>query len=258
MQFEPRAHHALAETARAADATPRFDTYAAIHKALRLMMGETLARLGRVDLDDAEDLVRTLDQLDELFAELRHHLRNENDFVHTAIEARRPGGAARTGGDHAEHLAEIAMLEAETQALRMAGAGQRPALALQLYRELAVFVAENLRHMQVEESLNNATLWALYSDAELAALHDRILASMPPQEMLVVARWMARALPPQDLAAMCLDLRAKIPPEPFVTLFELMRDQLDEPRRAKLCRALGVAPVPGLVGPSDDAHPLAG
>jgi hypothetical protein len=247
MQVESQALQAVAQTTHAACTAPRLDIYAAIHKALRLFMSDTLSRLGRADPGDAEDLARTLDQLDELLSELRHHVRNENDFVHTAIEARQPGGATRTGGDHAEHLAEIATLEAEVRALRSAGADRRAALAQCLYRELAAFVAQNLRHMQVEESQNNAALWALYSDAELEALHDRILQSLPPQEMVLVLRWMARALAPQELAALCQDMRSKMPPEPFAAMFEVIREQLDASRRAQLCRALSVAPVPGLV-----------
>lgn len=233
-----RALHA----ATASTAAPRFDLYSGIHKALRLFMGDTLARLGRVDDADIDDLAHTLQQLDDLLAELRHHVRNENDFVHTAIEARRPGGASRTSCDHAEHLAEIAALEADSRALRLAGHGQRPALTQRLYRTLAGFVAENLRHMQIEESLNNATLWSMYSDVELAALHDSILASLQPQEMVTVVRWMARALSPQELAAMCQDMRAKMPPQVFFGLFDLIRDELDSPRLAKLSQALGAAP----------------
>jgi hypothetical protein len=223
----------------------RLDVYTAVHKALRLFMGDTLSRLGRVDVTDAEDLARTVDQLDELLAELRQHVRNENDFVHAAIEARRPGGAARTSGDHAEHVAEIAALQADARALRLAAIGQRPTLALRLYRKLANFVAENLHHMQIEESQNNATLWSLYSDAELVDLHDAILASLQPREMATVAHWMARALTPQELASMCLDMRTKMPPEPFVSLFELICKGLDAARQTKLERALGTAPVPG-------------
>ena len=256
MQHDAQSIQAIAATATAANAAsaPRFDLYTGIHKALRHFMHDTLSRLGRLDVADEADMARTLGQLEELLDELRHHVRNENDFVHPAIEARCAGGAARTRGDHAEHLAEIALIEAEARALRLAPAAERPAMALQLYRELAAFVAENLRHMQVEESSNNAALWALYRDDELIALHDRLLASLPPQEMVVVARWMARALAPQELALLCLDMRQKMPPEPFVALLELIRAELDEPRRAKLARALGLAPVPGLV----EAHPLAG
>ena len=74
--------------------------------------------------------------------------------------------------------------------------------ALRLYRHLALFVAENFQHMHIEETVNNAALWACYSDAELLEIHGRLLASMPPQEHLLVARWMVPALSPVERAGM--------------------------------------------------------
>jgi hypothetical protein len=251
MHFESQALHAVAAAAHT-DA-PRFDVYTGIHKALRAFMHDTLTQLGRVDAADPFALGPVLDQVDELLAELRHHVRNEDDFVHAAIEARRPGGAARTGGDHAEHLAEIALLEDEVRALRTARPEQRAPAALRLYRELAAFVGENLRHMQVEETANHAALWSLYTDAELAALHDRLMASLPPQEMAVVVRWMARALAPQELTALFVDARAKMPAEPFDALFGLACAELGPVRRDALRCAVGLAST----APVAD-HPLAG
>ena len=36
----------------------------------------------------------------------------------------------------------------------------------------------------------NAALWAAYADEELAAIHNALVASIAPQEMLGIARWM--------------------------------------------------------------------
>jgi hemerythrin-like domain-containing protein len=231
--------------ARDAAAAPRYDIYAAMHKALRHFMNDALLNLGRLDAEDAAEFERTCAQVVELLRELRNHVRNENDFVHTSIEARRPAAAARTTEDHGEHLSAIADLEDELQGLRRAGDARRPVLAQQLYRQLALFVAESLRHMQLEETANNATLWALYSDEELVALNGRLLAGIEPAEMAVVVRWMARSVAPQELAAICLDTRARLPPDVFAPMLELIRTELDEPRRAKLVRALGAGAVPG-------------
>lgn len=229
------------EDAAARPAAPRLDLYADIHKALRHAMSHTLLQLGSVDADDPRELQRTLAATEALLAAMRQHLRHENDFIHTAIEARRPAGARRTADDHLEHLGEIAALEAELRSLRAAEPAQRPARVLRLYRDLAVFVAENLQHMHVEETANNAALWALYTDAELAALHDRLVASIPPEEMMGWLRWMAPALSPQSLAAMLADMRAKAPPAAFAAVLDTMRLHVEPGRWVRLMAGLGLS-----------------
>lgn len=233
--------------ASAAPKAPRFDLYAGIHKALRQFMAHTLRQLGAMDVEDSEDMAIALAGVDALLAMLRSHLQHENDFLHTAIEARRPGGARHTADDHGLHQEAIDSLGDELAALRAARAEHRAPLALRLYRHLAEFVGENLVHMQVEETRNNEALWALYSDAELVALHDRLLSTIGPDEMALVTRWMAASVSPQELAGMCLDMQAKAPAPVFEALLDVMRAQLDEKRWAKLARALGRPAVPGLM-----------
>ena len=228
-------------------ATPRFDFYASIHKALRRFMCDTLLKLGALDVADTAEMERTLGQLGALLPQLRSHLEHENDFVHTAIEARRPAGARQTANDHIEHVATIRALEEEMQALRALPAEQRMPAAHRLYRHLSLFVAENFEHMHEEETINNATLWSLYSDEELVALHDRLMASIPPREVMDTVHWLAPSLNPQELAALLGDFQTKTPPEPFRHVLDLVRGRLDQTSWAKLARALRV-PRPGLSG----------
>jgi hypothetical protein len=238
----PTRHAAVANPA--APAAPRFDFYASIHKALRGMMTDTLARVGRIDLDDAEETGETLAQLEGLLDFCVDHIRHENDFLHSAIEARQPAGSARTAGDHLEHFESIAMLQAQSGALAAAPAGARATLALRLYRQLALFVAENFEHMHVEETANAATLWAHYSDAELQAIHDRLLATLAPQDHLLVARWMVPALNPTERAGMFGAMKTTTPPEALLGVLAHVQPHLDASGWRKLARAVGAVPVP--------------
>jgi len=222
-------------------ATPRLDLYAPIHKALRAAMSDALGRVGRLDVFDAEEMDETLDAFEALLDLCASHLAHENAFVHPAIEARQPHGAARTAEDHVEHLASIEALRAEGACLRAAADGERIALGLRLYRHLALFVAENFQHMHIEETVNNAALWAHYSDAELAALHERILAAISPQQHLAVARWMVPAMAPIERAGMLGAARAGMPPEAFLGVIEHVRPHLDVRGWQKLAPAIGVA-----------------
>ena len=228
-------------------ALPRLDLYTPIHKALRAFMSDTLVRRGSMDVGDDDERRRTLDQVDLLLAQMKSHLDHENHFVQTAIEARSPGAASRTAHDHLDHLENICNLEDECSALRGARPEQRAGLALSLYRHLGAFIAENLEHMLVEERENNAALWAHYSDAELAQVHDLLLASIPPAEMLQSTRWLVVALSIAELAPMFAAMREKAPPPAFALFLDVAREHMDDVRWAKLSRALGLAPVPGLM-----------
>jgi iron-sulfur cluster repair protein YtfE (RIC family) len=242
----PQAHVSTSSHA-ARHAPERYNIYLGIHKALRSLMCDSLCRIGRVDTDDPDELAATLAQLDTLLTLCRNHIEHENDFLHSAIEARQPAGSARTAADHHEHFESIAALRAQATALAAAPAEARPAHALRLYRHLALFVAENLQHMQIEETLNAATLWAHYSDAELHAIHARLLASLAPQEHLVIARWLVPALSPAERAGMLGAMQSQTPPEAFLGVLAHVQPHVDAIGWIKLTRAIGVAQVPGLV-----------
>ncbi len=98
-------------------AADRPNLYVPIHKALRSLMCDTLGRVGRLDVLDADEMGATLGQVETLLATCVDHIEHENNFLHTAIEARLPAGSARTGADHPEHVETIETLRDEVAAL---------------------------------------------------------------------------------------------------------------------------------------------
>lgn len=223
-----------------ATTAPRLDLYAHIHKALRLFMTDTLQHLSRLDVEDPLDLAEGLAQLDALLDAAKHHVDKENTYIHPAIEARRAGASATIAAEHDEHLDAIATLRAEGAALR---AMPSAAAAQKLYRRFAAFVAHNFEHMAVEENRHNQALWAAYTDEELHELHGRILASIAPQEMSQVLRWMIPALSPAERAMVI----GGMPPPVQAPVLASARSWLNDTAWAKLCRAVGQPSAPGLV-----------
>ena len=141
---------------------------------------------------------------------------------------------AKVADEHVEHTESIAALREEAAALRNAPEYAAAALALRLYRHLALFVAENLQHMHIEETVHNALLWQHYSDAELGELHGRLLASIGPADKELAARWMLPASTPAERAAMIGGMKAELAPE---ALLGLMSDAAPAPRRRRLGQA---------------------
>lgn len=227
------------ERAQAAAAGQRVDMYTLVHKGIRAFLGATLETVGRMDAFDREDVARTLADVRSLGAFLRAHLHHEDQFVHPALEARRPGAARRTAADHVEHVRAIERLEVAALALEKADDARRPGAALALYRELALFMAENLEHMHVEETENNAQLLASYGDAELQHIHESMLASIKPEIFSLGLRWMVPAMAPAERAALLTGMLAVMPSEAFAGLLASLRTRLSERDWAKLMGAIG-------------------
>jgi hypothetical protein len=236
----------LQELQQLAAVQPREDMYATIHKALRAFMSDTLLSLGRVDVEDDAELERVTGQVVDLVDFCLSHLQHENVFVHPAIEARACGASAAIAHDHVEHEREIAALRAAALGLRQLDHALRPAAAHGLYRALAVFVADNMLHMNIEETAHNAVLWSRYTDAELHAIHDALVASIPPQELMLGLRWMVPFMNPRERLGLLTGIRAQAPAPAFAAILDVVRPHLNEREWSKLSRGLGIDAVPGL------------
>jgi len=219
---------------------PRVDLYAGIHKALRALMADTLLHLGRADCEDALELAQATQRVLQLLDFCGSHLRHENAFVHKAMEARAPGASSQIAHEHAQHEAQIIALAEQATALLDGEPAVRAAGTLALYRALSLFIAHNFEHMHVEETAHNAVLWARYTDAELMEIHDALVASIPPEEMMFTLRWLVPFMNPAERAAMMADMRAHAPVPAFAAALEVVRPHLSEREWSKLAASLGL------------------
>lgn len=231
----------------AAQPAPRLDLYAGIHKALRALMTDTLLAVGRMDTGDDLELAATTQRVRELLDLCASHLAHENQFIHAAMEARAPGASDLIAHEHEEHGQHIASLGGLVGALLSSPLAGRAGLALELYRQLALFIADNFQHMHVEETVHNAVLWSRYTDAELADLHGALVASIPPEEMMYTLRWLVPFMNPAERQAMMGEMQAHAPAPAFAAAMDRVRPHLSDAEWAKLTRGLGLAAAPGLV-----------
>lgn len=218
----------------------RFDIYLSIHKGLRTFMCETLCNVGRLDFEDDAAVQPGLAQLRVLLAFCRGHVAHENDFVHPAMEARAPGSAKTIGHEHEEHLQTITALEQDIAAVEATTGAARAASGLRLYHRLSEFVAENLIHMLVEEREHNAVLWRCYSDAEIAAIHHNLVASLSPEENMLALRLMMPNVAPRERLAILRDIQAGAPAEVFAGILGATNAMLADADRRKLAAGLSM------------------
>ena len=228
---------------RQAGAAGRVDIYAGVHKGLRNYLTDTLVAAGRVDVHDADEVAGTLAQVRGLLAFCRAHLHAENQFLHPAMESRRPGSACATAKEHDGHAQAIERLEADVLAVERAKPGAGAAAASRLYHRLAGFVAEDLEHMHVEETANNAVLWATHTDEEIAEIEQAIVASVSPETMIAFLRWAVPAMTPAERARLFSGIQSGAPREVLERMLGTARPHLDERAWTKLMAALAPLPV---------------
>ena len=223
---------------RNAAAPTRYDPYLVIHKGLRALMTDTLQCVGRMDPSDDEDTAQVLAQLRECVSLAETHLHHEDLHVHPAMEARAPGSTRSVEADHLSHRkAMTEILDGCTTVERSTG-DARVAAALALYRRLALYVADDLVHMHAEETENNAVLWATYSDDELHAMVERLVASIPPATNAKLARWMVASSSPDERAALLRGVRQTMPAGVFAAMLGALAQGLGAKDRVKLEAAL--------------------
>lgn len=250
--LNPTATHDMPATAANRDAPAtasvgRVDLYAGIHKALRLMLCRVLTRVGATDPTADGEVDAALDQVGRLLGLCELHLHDENTFVHPALERARPGSAARIAAEHDHHAEAIADLRDLAGLVADSRGAARGAALDRLYRALALFVADNFQHMQIEETAHNAVLWAAYGDAELLAIEQAIVASIPPAAMAEALHAFFPALHAGERVAMLEGMRREMPPVPFAHVLEIARATLGADAHARLLRGLGLPVVPGLM-----------
>ncbi len=236
------------ENVTSTSAAPRFDLYRMIHKALRKSMFDAVYALGCVDVLDDREFHATLDQVLVLCEACDQHLQKENHYVHPAMEARSPGTTRRILDEHFEHIEEIDFIRTEVTRIRGVASDVRAAETHRLYLHMTHFVADNLMHMRYEELEHNAVLWAKYSDAELLAVEQRIIANVPPNEMAAILQAAIPAMSHQERVPFLRGMKqSEMPREAFAGVVQIARETLATHEWNKLAQAIGEPQVPGLV-----------
>lgn len=219
-------------------AVQRYDIYRLVHKGLRAFMCDTLCKTGKLDIHDEGEVREVVSQLDTLLQICRSHLHHENQYLHPAMESRAANSSAQTAHDHDLHEQAIKLLENSLLNFQQCPVNQRSQNALALYRRLAIFVAENLEHMQVEESYNTRILWQHFTDEELQGIEQELVSSLPEEESRIFWRWMLPYMTHQERLGMIAKVKLHAPEPVFRGMLECVHTHASASDWNKLLNAL--------------------
>lgn len=198
----------------------RWDIYGPVHKGLRLAQSRMLARLGNADHADALATALLLADLRELLHLAASHVAHEEDHIHRALAEHAPDAVSRLAHDHDEHLVRFAELEKLVAAVEKADDRERAMRGRALYLAFCAYCAEDLEHMNAEESIAWPILCEIFTDEQLMAIEMGIIGSLTPETSMAFMRLMIPAMSPAERAGMLQGMRASAPAEAFEAVIE--------------------------------------
>jgi hypothetical protein len=203
----------------------RYDFYGPIHKGLRYGAAKLVARIGSLDLSDLDAVDGLVADLGEFLVLAKAHLEHEDREIHALLRMRAPAMCDLLEHEHADHCDSFAQLDLLLAGLGNAGPELRSAALRALYIGFSKHVAADLAHMAREEEETLPLLQSLYTDEDLAAVETRIVACIPPDQMLAYLRLMLPAATPSERVRLLKEIKAGAPSE----VFDVILDQAARP-----------------------------
>lgn len=219
----------------------RHDIYRAIHRGLRNGHTKVLNRLALTDFTDPVEVDRALTQLRWFLDLAQAHLDSEESKIHPAVASRDPDAIIEAHEGHDAHESAFAELESLARAIEDASGQRRLVLGEHLYRRYARFFADDLLHMEGEETGLLSALHRLFDDADLAGFEGSIVAALPFPRLTGYLGLIVSALCPRERRDMLLGMQAGMPSEAFLAIMsDGVRPALDPIDWALLADELGV------------------
>jgi hypothetical protein len=200
----------------------RYNPFTLIHKALRAMLYDTALTIQQTCFADTEQAEIALEKVETVIYNFEKHALHEDTHVLPAIHAFQPELQSRFEEEHEED--ELLGNRLTTLVLMyrsLLTTEERVACGSALSRAFVEFLAFNLEHMAKEEALIAPVLWANYTDEELLCINQKIVASIPPQEMMVSATWMMRGINNSDAINWLTAVKKSAPDFVFQSLLTL-------------------------------------
>jgi iron-sulfur cluster repair protein YtfE (RIC family) len=210
----PLGHDASPSTLPSREVATRLDFYGVAHKGLRFVLCHLLVEMGHASF--ADDAGMVVAALDVALTQCDRHIAHEDAVIRPALVQRTPKALARLDHEHEQHATQVAELRAMTKALREAeDSAHRASIGRTLYLHFSVFVAETLAHMAYEERMVQPLLDRHFTFEEQVALHNQIVASSTPPEMMEFMRAAIPASSREERFHVLQGARANMPPPAF-------------------------------------------
>ncbi len=204
----------------------RYNVFNQIHKGLRALLYDTALGIQQTDFEEdaAAKTVRAVELVVDLFDEHAHH---EDTCLLPMLVKVNPELVAEFENEHVIDHQLSDNLREQIKGWRRAGlCGERVAYGKAIFYAFNEFIAFNLHHMNKEENILLYTLWKHYTDEDLQAAQQAIIASITPETMMVESRWMMRALSNGEILQWLGEVKQGAPAEVFDMFLGMAEEEL--------------------------------
>jgi hypothetical protein len=213
----------------------RYNSFNQIHKGLRAMLYDTALKLQQTNMSELESAAPVIQQLEEVLFLFESHAHGEDHHFNEPLEKTNPEVATLFEKEHIEDHRLANVLVSLIATYKNADTAiAREEKAKHLFYAFNEFIAFNLYHMNKEEIELNAALWYRYSDAEIKAIEQTLVQSIPPQKMAQYAKWMIRGINNHELVHWLDEVRRFAPPPVFEMLIAIAEVELSQQRFAAI------------------------
>lgn len=209
----------------------RYNIFYLVHKGLKALLYETALQVQHTDFWNVEQADQTIDRIKEMVKLFEKHADTEDGYVFPAIEKYEPSVSDAFEQEHVkDHI--LGQLLTSSLALYRGAAviTDKAEAGKQVQSAFLKFLVFNLEHMAKEEDILNKILWRYYSDEELKAITEQIVAHIPADYMRLFSKWMLRGLNTPEITAWMKQVEKSAPDFVFKSLFATAEQELTRKR----------------------------
>lgn len=217
----------------------RFNMFNQIHKALRALLYDTSLVLQQTWFGDTDEADITLEKVRLVVDIFDKHAKHEDNYVLPAIQQYEP---SLVDTFEMEHIKDHQLTEQLRGLLTVYNLAQKSQVKQETGHAIILafqeFMIFNLQHMAKEEAVLNKVLWRYYSDEELLAINQTIIAGIPAEEMALSSAWMMKGLSNNEISGWLKAVEKTAPQVVFNNLFSIAEKNLPHDRFRKLLENL--------------------
>jgi hypothetical protein len=217
------------------------DLYRDIHKGIRGRLFELTLEAGRINPNDRSARSSLHAQVEDLAEVLASHAHHEDTHIQPAMEMHLPTLAEQIAGQHDGLERRVERFRERAEAVVDADARSQRQQIHELYLELGSFTSAYLAHQDLEERVVMPDLESTIGEEATGAIHQAIIASIPPDEMGRSLSFMLPAMNVDDRAGLLGGMQAGAPAEVFEGVWGLAGSVLPPADHAALAARLGLA-----------------